>query len=272
MKKIFLTSTFVLFTFYFIFNFTPNFHFSPKNTSVSFSLDRTTAYAAAAYTFGQPTDLTNWLSNPSGFKDSSWAYEIYQVTRALFNVAALIALFMYAFANILHINIETYAIKKLLPKLIVAVLVVNLAFPMFALISRFVDSLLGIKLFQPLGIGGLLKYLFDWKSILTSLGLGGITLGLTALVTGAGIFNIIGLGLTILVLFGSAIMAILLSLLLSFRPTIILIGAAILPLALAASLFPQTEGLFKKWAKIMAIWIFLALIVNFILQITRKIS
>jgi len=264
MKKI-IVVLLGIFAFWFVFNFSP----SQKLTSsgnAQLSLKETTAYA----NYGDASPLTEQLSDSSN-SNSKWAHDVYQVTRALFNIVALIALFMFAFANILHIDVETYAIKKLLPKLIVATIFVNLAFPIFAVISRFIDTLGVVKMFRPLGGWGLMEYLFNWKSILTAFGLGGLTLGVTALVTGLGIFNIIGLGLAILVLLASTILVALLSMLLSFRPIIILIGVAIAPLAIAASLFPQTEGLYKKWLKIMAIWLFLCIMINFILQLVKLI-
>jgi len=250
--------------FYFVFNFSPH-QTIDTHGSKRFAYQKNIVHA---YNYGDATLITKQLLDPSE-KNGEWAHKVYRVTRALYNVAALIALFMFAFANILHINIETYAIKKLLPRLLVATVFVNLAFPIFALVSRFVDTLEGVKLFQPLGGRGLLEYLFDWKSFLST---GGITVIVAAITLAvSAIPNIVGVGIAILLLFGSTILIALLSMLLSFRPVIILIGVAVAPLAIAASLFQPTEGLFKKWLKIMAIWLFLNIMVNFILQLVKLI-
>jgi uncharacterized integral membrane protein len=92
------------------------------------------------------SELTNSLS-PSQPSDPSATYRGFAITRNIMGLMAVVALFVFAFANILHIEVNTYAIKKAIPSIIIAVIGGALSIYIVFLLSRFVDffSLSGLS-------------------------------------------------------------------------------------------------------------------------------
>ncbi len=62
---------------------------------------------------------------------------IYKTSQNLVNFGVLVALLIIAFANILPLKIETYAVKKAVPMLVLGVVLANLALPMIRTVVDF---------------------------------------------------------------------------------------------------------------------------------------
>jgi hypothetical protein len=190
---------------------------------------------------------------------TAWLKNIYSFSRGALNIALFAFLVYVAFRNILNLNVETYGIKKILPKIIFAAFLGNLVMPLFGILSRIIDNLQVLTIFQP--------RVFDWISIVgaaPSVG-GGIALVIAIIVALVvpGLAAIpIGLGLLMFLVFGLLLVVMLLiSLFLALRPWIILLGVAVGPLAVACTILPETESIFKKWLKIVGFWMFYPLII-----------
>lgn len=69
---------------------------------------------------GEQDKLEDRLKNPDDALVKAWQY-----SRGLINIIVILALLLIAFANILHININTYAAKKALPGLVIGVIGAN---------------------------------------------------------------------------------------------------------------------------------------------------
>lgn len=238
--------------------------FEPRNASVA-SISFAPS-SALAYEPGDPTVVTKVLSGKDVLADGkingAWVQTFYKFCRALMNVVLLIALLIFAFANILHIQIETYAIKKLLPKLIVVAVAGNIAMPLIALASRIMDSLMTISIFRPLPTADFFTYI---------MGTGADTfhrmgaLALAALVASVVTGGLGGLSLAAcgcIVVFGAMLITLGLSLILSFRTYIVFLLAAVSPVAFALTLLPFTEPWYKRWWQSIFIpWFTLPLVI-----------
>ncbi len=241
---------------------------------------------ALAYTPGDETVVTQTLANTNGQGD--WVRQLYKTCLGFFDVLLVIALLAVAFANILHINIEAYSVKKVLPMLIVGVFVAHLAIPIFTVASKIVDTLQGINLFHPTGLD--FWYLTRGLSIQdiketavetlqkqpgrNIFSASGITsmistvIGGSILAAGAGS---LGCFFALLLWMAQIILLLLLHLMLDFRPYIVYLAAALSPIAVACAILPQTQTVFKKWLTIAAVWITLPLIVFAIINLGYKI-
>ena len=209
--------------------------------------------------------LTKALSNKDDQKQ--WVQTLYRFSRDFFNLFLVILLILFAFFNIFHYNIDNYAIKKMLPKILATAIVANISMQIFALASRFTDTLGTLSIFQP---NSRLNwtYLFeklspgqDFMTIFLILVVGFVALGIGPL----------GCGISILVFLGAVIAMILLNLILIVRPFVIMLGAAVSPLAIACSILPQTQQFFKRWLGIVVPWMFMPLIVWAIVWVGHQI-
>lgn len=241
-------------------NFDPN-HQNAGGTGTVFGVEKQRAFA---YEQGESSLVTKVLTGTS--EDSTWVKKFYNTCLAIFNILIVAILIFIAIANILRINIGTYEIKKLIPPFLYAVLFANLAFPIFVILSKFVDSLGTISLFTPRSYG--IGYMYQGGGT-EKLSISALAETLGAIIVG----NITGLGALIglAILLGGMIVGILLSLTFSFRPYIIFLLAAISPIAIACLVLPQTEKYFKKWLSAIIIWFFLPIMAYAVINIGYEV-
>lgn len=240
-----------------------------------FQIKPSVAQAALTYTPGTETEVTKVLANEGGRGD--WIRSLYKTILAIYNVVLIVFLLFLAFANILHINIETYAIKKMLPTIIIATVAANLALPAFTIASKIVDSLHQISLLKPSTFDP--NYLFRGMTINSrelglSTPLGFFSTGITIFFIGAIFASGIGplaCCFGALIWLGGIIILILLHLILDFRPYIIYLAAALSPAAIACSILPQTQTFFKKWLTIAVVWMIMPLVVYGLINLGYKI-
>jgi len=208
-----------------------------------------------------PSELTRTIISAS--PDHSYVQRTFEVTRNLLSVLALIALFVVAFANILHINIETYATKKALPAIIIAVVGAWLSIYVIYILSFIVDLTYQLRVLEPAQALNPIQNIF-----------GGAFAGFTPdannsvslvyrigqKVTGG--VNFAGGFLGILFLGIPAMIVFVFEYVLALRPFIVGILTAMAPLAFACLIFPQTQIVFRKWWTYLLIALLYAPIVN----------
>jgi hypothetical protein len=215
--------------------------------------------------------LTNWLAKGmdtlytliSGFLEVRPAqtstdnplYRAWSVMRNFANVLFMVGFLAIIYSQITSVGISNYHIKKLLPRLIIAAVLVNISYWVCALAID-ASNVLGysiqdifINIRQNLvGPSGNSWELINWQSITGAVlaagaGATALTIGTVAFVASAG--SSIFLLLPILV---GVIMAVLVALLImAARQAIITILLVISPLAFVAFLLPNTEKYFEKW-------------------------
>lgn len=168
----------------------------------------------------------------------------------LANIAFVVALLFVIYSQITSVGISNYGIKKMLPKIIVAALLVNLSY-IICQVAVDLSNILGYgisRFFTGIPIGSGMDTTSDE---------GMKALGLTLNWTGAvGAILVAGVGLAMALSFPvvlSALLAIaMIALILIARKALIVLLIVVAPLAFVAYLLPNTEQWFKKWAKLFS--------------------
>lgn len=174
-------------------------------------------------------------SNTSGAKQG-WDF-FRNIANAIFAVIFL----WIIFSQISNVGVSNYGIKKILPRLIIGALLVNLS---YYLCQIFVDlsNILGHTLKDALEAGageiGTTSEAAGWGSIIPAILVG---------VGGVAAFAALAIGIPTLAAGFLAIMTVFI--ILVVRQAGIILLVAISPVAFAAWLLPNTEDLFKKWMK-----------------------
>lgn len=177
--------------------------------------------------------------SPKIFSDDSstgGAKQAWSFFRDIANVIFVLLFLWVIFSQVSSIGISNYGIKKILPKLIVGAILINLSFYLCQLAID-LSNILGYSLKEIIEsaasqIGG---GTVDWSAIVLS--------GLAAV--GTAIFAFLAIGGPVLLSTLLVLLAILVTLIV--RQAVIILLVAISPLAFAAWLLPNTEVLFKKW-------------------------
>ena len=173
--------------------------------------------------------------------DNSGAKQGWDFFRNIANAIFAVIFLWIIFSQISNVGVSNYGIKKILPRLIIGALLVNLS---YYLCQIFVDlsNILGHTLKDALesGAGGVGtgSEATGWGSAIaaTIVGVGGVVA-----------FAALAVGIPTLAAGFLAIMTVFIILVVRQAGIILLI--AISPLAFAAWLLPNTEDLFKKWMK-----------------------
>lgn len=213
---------------------------------------------------GKISEAVDWLYekienilviNPVEMKDGSPIYEIWKYCRGVTNIVFIIFLLVVIYSQITGVGINNYGIKKILPKLIIAAVLVNLSF----LICSLAVDLSNI-------IGSSLRGVFTSVQE-TTLAANGFTVGTkmsmtnmfwslaggTALAVGAGViaFELGAIWMLIPTVLG-AIVAVASGLItIALRQAVVALLIMISPLAFVAYMLPNTEDLYKKWKKLL---------------------
>lgn len=206
-----------------------------------------------------------------------WIIDLWRFCLSLINIALIGILIYLGIVNILHLNYETYELKKFLSSLVIAVILANFSLFICRSIVEFSDVLtntffiekdqtlmnvlngLGFAHIQDDGIIGLIEVYIAAISIVT-FGTGGIATYLFYLILGCLIALVIAL-----CFFALAI-------LMSVRTFIIYALAATAPLAFISMVLPSTQKYFSQWWGWFLRWVFLGPIVLFIIKIASIIG
>lgn len=185
----------------------------------------------------------------------SGTYVAWQAMRSIANVGFVIMFLIIIFSQLSSVGISNYGVKKILPRLIVVAILVNVSY----LISQLAVDLSNI-------LGGSLKTFLDgipifngaldgnvlakgnWITGIVSSWITGQVVGVVAIGAGAAVYyGGIGLLLPVILV---AVVAILMTLfILIARQALIILLVVVSPLAFLAMLLPNTEAFFKKWRK-----------------------
>ena len=174
-------------------------------------------------------------------------YQVWSIARNLANVVFVIAFMLIIFSQLTSVGIGNYGIKKMLPRLVVAGILVNVSYWICA-IALDLSNIIGASVFElfketivklnPESVGAWSGQSDRYATIV-----GGVLAG-TA-VAGATLY----LGLTVLLplLITAASAIILVVVVLTIRQALIIILVVVSPLAFVAFLLPNTENFFSKW-------------------------
>ncbi|TWP17793.1 hypothetical protein EUA68_01295 [TM7 phylum sp. oral taxon 352] len=182
---------------------------------------------------------------------NSGIYLAWVIMRNISNVAFIVAFLVIIYSQLTSVGISNYGVKKMLPRLIIAAVLVNLSFTFCAVLLdlsnvtgyAFQDAFMGIKntistVGENTGVG------WTWSEVIVMiLSNGALAGGVVATVAmGA---ELLPLALSALV--GIGLVLLLVLLIMAARQALIIILIIISPLAFVCYLLPGTEKWFKKW-------------------------
>lgn len=171
-------------------------------------------------------------------------YNVWVAIRNLSNIFFVLIFLAFIFANTLSFNLDSYAVKKMLPKLIAAVIIVQFSY-LFMAFAIDVTNVLGQ------GIGGIIDASIP-KNLNFNVGVdqGGAALGVSVAVGAAaavGVATAISSG-AIWVVVALAFLAMLgVFFTLIFRQILIVMLVISAPIAIACMVLPNTEKIYKIW-------------------------
>lgn len=192
--------------------------------------------------------------NPVEAKDGSPIYEIWKYARGITNIIFIIFLLVVIYSQLTGVGISNYGIKKVLPKLIVTAILVNLSFIICSLavdVSNIVgDSIRGV--FTAIEETTLTNFQVTDDMRVTLAEMYSALAGGEALAIGAAFigFETGAIWMLIPVVLG-AIVAVASGLItIALRQAVVILLIMIAPLAIVAYMLPNTEQWFKKWKQL----------------------
>lgn len=194
----------------------------------------------------------------------SGTYQAWEIMRNISNVGLAIAMLIIIFSQLTSLGISNYGVKKMLPRLIIVAIAINLSF-IIAQLAVDISNILGVSLKQFLeGVkvfdGALSDDGIATGSLFSDI-TGQVLTGTAVVATGAVAVASVafaGPGLLLPVLAAGVLAVILTLFVLIARQAMIILLVVVAPLALLALLFPNTENLFKQWRKM-----FIAMLILF---------
>jgi len=186
--------------------------------------------------------------DPITVKPGGALYETWTRFRDIANAAFIIAFLIVVFSQATSIGISSYGIKKLLPRIIAAAILVNVSF-FLCQIALDISNIIGVSIanmFAQLQSGDKVNVdLLDWSTLITAVIGGGALAGGAAVVFGAGVTGAMAMILPFLV---TALFAVITAIaILIARQVIIILLVALAPLAFVAWILPNTQKYFQLW-------------------------
>jgi len=179
-------------------------------------------------------------------------YKGWVTIRNISNVFFVIAFLVIIFSQLSGFGVSNYGVKKLLPRIIVVAIAINLSFIVMQ-VAIDATNIIGKGLYDAIytssptptiGWADALKLVLEGSGIALGAGAAGAA-ALVILGPEAALLALLPILLAALVSFLAAVLTLI------FRQAIIPILAMIAPLAFIANLLPNTEQWFKKWSKLL---------------------
>ena len=175
-------------------------------------------------------------------------YKAWSIMRNFANIAFVIAFLIIIFSQITSVGITNYGIKKMLPRLVIAAILVNLSY-FICVIAVDLSNIIGSSLKQVFdGVGAQI----DVVPRLLGSSAGDGWQGMATVALGLSVTSWLG-GLSLLLpaLIAAMVAIVVVFLVLTIRQALIIILIVISPIAFVAFLLPNTEELFKKWQSLL---------------------
>lgn len=213
----------------------------------------------------------NFLSVPPSLMDTrSGTFTAWKTFVAFANAAFVVVFLIMIFSQITGGGLSNYNMKKVLPRLIIGAVLVNLSFYLCTIIID-ISNILGYGLKELLSTAAgsaTNSVATTWDQ--TGSGFAGIAGTVLAAGAGAGVAVAASGGVTLAlvallgVLLSGVVALIMIFLILMIRQVLIVLLVVVAPLAFVANILPNTEGLFKKWKSLFTSMLLLFPIVGLI--------
>ena len=191
---------------------------------------------------------------PMTANGESPVYIVWQYARDITNIVFVILLLVVIWSQLTGVGINNYGIKKVLPRLIIAAVLVNLSFIICALAVD-ASNILGVSIrgfFQNVQETAVqnsdISAGTSWTDLVAGLFGGGAVAGIAIVATGgfkAFLWMLIGAVIAALLAVFTGLVTI------ALRQAVVFMLVMIAPLAFVAYLLPNTEKWFKKWKDIL---------------------
>lgn len=199
-------------------------------------------------------------------------YRTWSYVRSIANIAFVIAFLIIIYSQLTSMGISNYGIKKLLPRLIVAAILVNISYSICAVLID-LSNIVGFSIQDVMisirnsvtGVEGNSWELTSWESISGFILSGGAlaTGGSIALYTTLTTYGVAGSIFLLLPTLVAGILAVLVALvILSARQALVTILVILSPLAFVAYLLPNTEKWFERWKSTLSTMLMLFPIIS----------
>ena len=178
---------------------------------------------------------------------NSGIYLAWVIMRNISNVAFIVAFLVIIYSQLTSVGISNYGVKKMIPRLVIAAVLVNLSFTICAILLdlsniagyAFQDAFMGIK--STISTVGENTSTWTWSEVIsTALSNGALAIGAITFTT-----ELLPMLVPAATLAGLTLLLILL--IMAARQALIIILIIISPLAFVCYLLPGTEKWFKKW-------------------------
>ena len=208
--------------------------------------------------------IYNWVQGflrvqPLYTSHKSGLFQVWDYMRNIANIFFVIGFIFVIYSQITGFGVSNYGVKKILPKLIVAAILINVSYYICAILvdisnilgAQTQNLLVGIRnnIFNNGGENSIQTANLDWSGITAAVlsGTGVVSYGVysfaVATAGSSGAATLMILGALIAVIY-SAVVALII---LAARQAIIIVLVFLAPLAFAANILPNTEKWFEKW-------------------------
>ncbi len=188
-------------------------------------------------------------------------YKSWKVMRDLANVLLALVFILIIISQVSNVGISNYGIKKMLPRFIIAAVAVNISYFVIQVIvdtANILGNTLLAIITEPISTVDIKNV--GWGNLLALI-LGAVTTTGVTLAGGTIAASVFGIG----TMFMFVLMAIVPGVIgvvggliaLVFRSALIPVLAILAPLAFAAWILPNTQGVFDKWKKVFTGMVFL---------------
>lgn len=207
--------------------------------------------------------VENWLTVETNLYGSdSSTHDVWETMRNFGNWFIIIFLLIIIFSQLTGVGIDNYGIKKMLPKIIVMAIMINLSF-IICEVAVDLSNILGtglrdlfggigeVLINQKAGAGDLMENFIGkmTTAIFAAGGIAGVAaptaIALAPVIIAGGPMAVIVVILTLLVIL---VAVLLFFIALGARMIIIIACIAVAPVAFALYILPNTQKIFKKWA------------------------
>ena len=194
--------------------------------------------------------------NPVEMEDGSPIYEIWKYFQGVTNILFVVFLLVVILSQITGVGITNYGIKKALPKLIIAAVLVNLSFYICSLAVD-VSNIFGE------GIRGLFDSIaastsgaMETKAVTSGVGMSEMYSALagvtgSAILGGAIAIETGAIWMLIPVALGALVSVVIGLITIAMRQAVVTLLIMIAPLAMVAYILPNTEQWFKRWKQLL---------------------
>ena len=187
---------------------------------------------------------SNFLQTETAQVNNEEVEKVWRSFRDIANVAFVIAFMIIIYSQLTSVGLSNYGIKRMLPKLLVAAILVNLSYTL-CILAVDLSNLLGYGVNQIFHAVGSSAGLEEYAGLPDGGG------GQWALVFGGLLAGAVGIALAggWSVLLAGLLAALMIVLILVLRKAAIIVLIVISPLAFVAYLLPNTEKWFHQWFK-----------------------